>query len=498
MSERLAFPAGELRRRTARGAVLNAGFLGGAEGLSLVQGLLATALLGPSQIGLYGVVSVTAMTIVGLRRVGMDEAFVQQEEPDQEREFQLAFTVELALGAVAAALIVAMAPLVAVVYDDNRLLALTLAVSYLPIAFALQAPQWVFLRRMDFLRVRVLHALVPVVSFFVTVPLILAGVGVWALVIGPAAGALMSVVAGLAVSPYPLALRPSRGAARRYLRFSGPIFVSALLVLIVDQGQIAAFGISDGIAAAGFITVATTLTRYADRADQWLTATIYPAICAVRGRIAVLTELFEKSNRLTLMWALPFGASFLLFSGDLVDRVLGPEWRPAVPLLAGLAVVVSAQQVGFNWFSFYRAHGRAAPHAVESAALLAGVAAFAIPGLLIWGFTGFVIGRGLAAVGVLAVRRRYIHALLPGVRLAALAARAVLPVALAAAPVVALRVALWGRERTLPQLALELALWGAGLAWWSWRLERPLLSEVRAQFGRRALAVGEPPAAQLS
>ena len=56
-----------LRAITARGGVVNAGFLSAAEGLVLLQGLLAVALLAPDEIGLYGVVTVTAMTIVALR-----------------------------------------------------------------------------------------------------------------------------------------------------------------------------------------------------------------------------------------------------------------------------------------------------------------------------------------------------------------------------------------------------------------------------------------------
>ena len=51
----------------------------------------------PAQIGLYGVVSTTVISLIALKRVGIDEAFVQQEEPDQEREFQYAFTLELGL-----------------------------------------------------------------------------------------------------------------------------------------------------------------------------------------------------------------------------------------------------------------------------------------------------------------------------------------------------------------------------------------------------------------
>ncbi len=107
---RLAFPREELRGRTARGGVLNALFLGGGEGLALIQGLIVTALLGPVAIGLYGIVITTAMTIVQLRRVGIDEAFVRQSAPDQEEEFQRAFSLELTVGVIFSLLLCALAP----------------------------------------------------------------------------------------------------------------------------------------------------------------------------------------------------------------------------------------------------------------------------------------------------------------------------------------------------------------------------------------------------
>src|SRR5215213_6230789 len=110
---------GSLRAVTARGGALNAAFLSGAEGLVLLQGLLATALLGPAAIGLYGVVTTTAMTVVALRRVGIDEAFVQQAAErdarasgtalgDEEAEFQRAFAVELGIGLAGSLLIAAL------------------------------------------------------------------------------------------------------------------------------------------------------------------------------------------------------------------------------------------------------------------------------------------------------------------------------------------------------------------------------------------------------
>jgi O-antigen/teichoic acid export membrane protein len=475
--DRLGFPAGELRQRTTRGALLNGAFVGGGEMLLLIQGLVVTAILGPEAIGLYGAVSATAVTITGLKRVGIDEEFVRQSEGEQEEEFQRAFTLDLGLSVVLAFAIAAAAPFVALAYGDDRLLALTLAVSYLPVAFSLQAPTWIFFRRMDFLRQRGLQAIVPLVTFAVTVPLAAFGVGVWSLVIGPFVANVTAAAAAVAISPYRLRIRRDRATWSRYLRFSWPIFVSVFTLLVVLQGQVLAFDVAEGLAAAGFITLAATLTRYADRVDRILTSTIYPAICAVQDRPRTLAELYTKSNRLGLLWVLPFCGGIVLFAPDLVEFVLGDDWEPAVGLLQGLAVAAGLQQLGYNWFSFYRAAGNSRPQAVESAVLLASFLLLAVPGLFAWGFDGFVGGRIAGALLMLAVRRHYIRALLPGVGLVRLAVRALAPVTGGAAAVVALRLGLWG-EREPAQALAEVALFALVTAALTWTFERSLLREA--------------------
>lgn len=353
MSDRLPFPRAELRRRTVRGAIVTAGFLVGIDLLVLVQGLVVTRLLGPSQIGLYGVVSTTVISLIALKRVGIDEAFVQQEEADQEREFQHAFTLELVLSAGMALVILALSPVVALVYRDDQLLPLMASLAYLPLAFALQAPLWIFFRRMDYRRQRSLQAIQPLVSFVVTIPLAAAtDLGVWSIIIGQVAGYVVAVAVTLVVSPYRLRLRFDRTLTARYLGFSAPILLTVVATMVVAQGQILVIKLHDGLAAAGYITLAATLTRYIDRADQIITATIYPAICAIQNQRKALEELYLKSNRATLMWVLPYAAGIVLFAPDLVSFVLGDQWEPAVVLLQGLAIVGAITQLGFNWFSF--------------------------------------------------------------------------------------------------------------------------------------------------
>jgi O-antigen/teichoic acid export membrane protein len=476
--DRLAFPREELRGRTVRGLVLNALFTGATEGLVLVQGLIVSILLGPEAIGLYGIVTATAMTIVALKRVGIDEAFVQQSEAGQEEEFQRAFSLELVVSAAFSLAIAIAAPIVALVYDESELLPLTLAAAYMPVAFALQAPTWIFFRRMDFLRQRLLMAVGPVVTFAVTVTLAVAGVGVWSLVIGPAVGNAAAAAAAIAISPYRIRIRLERAAARRYFSFSWPIFVSSAAMLVVLQGQLIAFDVWGGIAAVGHITLAYTLTRYADRADHVVASTIYPAICAVGDRIDTLEEIFEKSNRAAMLWSVPFCAGIVLFAPDLVEFVLGgDEWEPAVVLLQGLAVATALQQLGFNWFSFYRARGESRPQAVEAAVMAAAFLALAVPGLALWGATGFVVGRSLVSVAMLVVRGHYVQRLLPGIRLWTLGLRGSMPVAAGAAAAVAVRLVLWGGERPLWQALIELAVFLGVTALATRVLEHDLLRE---------------------
>jgi len=487
--ERLAFPRDQLRRRTVRGAVVNALFLGGAEALVVVQGLIVTILLGPQSVGLYGIVTTTAMTVVALRRIGIDEAFVQQSEEHQGEEFQRAFTLELIVGGAFSLVLLIAAPVVALAYNDSRLIALMAAVAYLPTAFALQAPTWIFFRRMDFVRVRALQAIIPVLTFCVTVPLAATTHSVWALVIGPFVGNSAAVLVGIRVSPYRLALRFDQAARSRYFRFSWPIFVSTGALLLVQQGQIFAFKLDGGLAAAGYITLAVTLTRYADRADQIIATTIYPAICVVADRLRTLEEIFVKSNRVALMWVLPFCAGFILFSPDLIRFVVGnAKWHPAVLLLQGLAGAAAIQQLGYNWFSFYRARGDSARQAVESAVMTVTFLGLAIPGLFIWGAGGFVAGRIASAAIVMLVRRHYVRRLLD-IELLSVGVRGAAPVAGAVAAVLALRAAAWSGTRTLSEALIELALFlvlTAALTWMSERgLLRELVGQIRAGGGLR-------------
>jgi O-antigen/teichoic acid export membrane protein len=291
------------------------------------------------------------------------------------------------------------------------------------------------------------------------------------------------------LSPYRLAIRWDRAATRRYLAFSWPVFVVTAGALIVGQGQVLAFNLDGGLAAAGFVSLAVALTRYADRAEQVISPAIYPAICAVRDRQSTLEELFDKSVRAAAIWSLAFGAVFVLFSPDIVQFVLGEEWDGAVVLLQGLAVASALYSFGYGWIAFARGMGRPRQPAVEAIVALAFFLLLAVPALALWGSTAYVIAIAAGSGAILAVRAYFVRRLLPGVSLGTLVARSVWPVAAACAAVVALRLALWGGERTAVQAIGELVLFLATYAAATFAGERGLFREL-VRAARPAAAAG--------
>jgi O-antigen/teichoic acid export membrane protein len=184
-----------------------------------------------------------------------------------------------------------------------------------------------------------------------------------------------------------------------------------------------------------------------------------------------------KSNRVTAMWALPFGAFLALFSADLVHYVLGDKWQPAVILLQVLGITGAVHQLGFNWTAFYRAVGISQPQAVYAAAAAVAFLAVPLPLLFAEGIDGFAYGMFAVMVAAWATRAVYIKRLLPEVRLTALALRAATPVAIASAVVLLIRVAESGSRGAGVALA-ELAVFALMLALVTWLLERPLLREL--------------------
>jgi O-antigen/teichoic acid export membrane protein len=486
---------GGLRDRVAGGTLVNTFYLLAVNGLTMVQGLLLAGLLGAREYGLWGLLAISFGTLFALAAIGLDDKYIQQDHPDQQAAFEIAFTLQCLLCGLFTAIALVAVPLFSLLYDQPRILLPGILLALAMPMVALQMPTWVFYRRMDFARQRLLEGVNPVVTFVATVALALAGAGFWALVLGTLIGGAAATVVTVRNSPYPLRFRYERGAIREYASFSWPLFVGSLGGVVMFQVPITLAARTLGAAAVGAITLASQITQYTKRVDDVVTHALYPAICAVKDRRDLLFESFSKSNRLALMWAFPTGVAAALFAPRVVPLVLGHRWALAVPVVQILGIGAAIDQIGFNWTAFARARGETRILAVASIASLVATLAVGVPLLLLDGLVGFAIGIGAGTLASLAVRLTYLARLFPAAGLARHVASGIAPTLPAAGVVLLSRAAVAGGSTG--RLFAEAVLYAALVAAASWTLQRPLLREA-VGYLRRSLASRSTSASQAA
>lgn len=466
-----------LRAFAARGMIVNSAFDLGITALNLLRGIVLAALISRSDYGVWGVLTVSLGVLARLKVVGISDKYIQQNEADQEQAFQKAFTLEVLMTAAAIVPLLIALPVVAIVYGHWKLVPPGLVLITVLAADALQSPLWIYYRTMDFFRQRLLSAVEPLVGFVAAVLLAIAGAGYWALALGLVAGAWAGAGIAIVRSPYPLRWRYDRGSLKLYASFSGPIFLATLCSVALANGSVIAVNAHLGLAAVGAVALSGTITAFSSRLDDLVSGTLYPAICAMQDRLDLLRESFVKSNRLALMWAMPFGVGLGLFAEPLVRFVVGSKWLPAVTLLQVNGVVAGISHIGFNWDDYLRARADTRPIAVVAVATTVVTLGLGIPLVITHGLTGLAIGIAAGAGVSLALRAWYMTRLFEGFRFVSHAARAILPSLPAAAAVLAIRAVTGGHESALGAAA-ELAVYLVVTIVATWRFERPLLREA--------------------
>jgi O-antigen/teichoic acid export membrane protein len=480
-----------LRTRTARGTIVNGAFLVGTMGLGVFQATVVARLLPPSVIGRFELLMAVFMTILTLGGVGVDDKYIQQNDADQQRAFEIAFTLQWLVAAALAVLLLIGLPVFAALYGQPAIILPGIAlVASLP-ALVLQMPLWAHYRRMDFVRQRALQLLNAVVMFAAVLALVLAGLELWALVLAGLIASWVSAAVTVRSSPYALRLRWERGKLREYSSFSWPLFVGTITAVIQWQVPLTVSARLFGVTAVAGIALSLNIAQFTTRVDDILTVTLYPAICAVKDRADLLYESFWKSNRLAMLWAAPRGWGAAQFIGGFVHFVIGEKWRFAAPLIGITGASAAINQIGFNWTAYFRAVGATRPVAVNNSVALATMLVVGVPLLVVDGVTGFGIGIGIVTLVTVSVRVRYLLRLFPRLAIFGHILRGIGPALAATAAIVLLRVASGG-ARSVPSVAIEAALFTVITVGVTLASERRLLAEAANYLRRRAAATATP------
>ncbi|HEX3911703.1 MAG TPA: oligosaccharide flippase family protein [Solirubrobacteraceae bacterium] len=371
--------------------------------LTFVAYLVLARLATPADFGRFaaGGVIVNAGAVLG--ESGIEAALVHRRRRLQEA-INSAFLATVVAGVGLTLLSLAAAPLVGLFFHSHETGVVAAVLSgWMLLRMLAIVPDALLMRRFSFARRVVIDPLSTVFFAAGAIPAAAAGLGVWALVIGTYASALLNVIAAWVFARYRPRPRLARFETWRELaRFGRPVVIGNLIRRAVLEIPILAIGRFNGAAALGQFS-------YAARAStQSLGAVVnvggYVLLPAF-SRLSAHDERFRTAVRTALRWlcivSFPVGMLLIPLGTPAVVLVFGHQWREAGHAATALAVYCAALSLDSIASEAWKANGRTdmlpRMHGLSLALTLVFVG-----GLVHFGLVWAAVGMSAAALGVAA------------------------------------------------------------------------------------------------
>ena len=337
-------------------------------------------LLVPDDFGLFALAAQASLFLLIFRDLGLGSAIIVRQDFGREEKAAVV-TGMMLLGIFAAVLLVAAAPLVAVVLDEPRLVGVLAAIS---ITLVLGGVTWsyeVIMQRELAFRARFIALFLQSVSYAVA-SLVLAalGAGVWALVGGSIVSGLVAMVAFVALSPYRLPLRFSPGIVKEALTSGRGFIAQGILHLTRYNVDYLIVGRVLGAAPLGVYFFSYRLSELTTTAIADPVAKVtFPSFAAMRHRGEDVTGPYLAALRMVGLACCLVGLTLSAVAEPFVAAVLGPKWAAAVgPLtVLGLWAALRPLEATAGWLL------NSAGQAGLLAKLLGWMLVFIIPGFVL-------------------------------------------------------------------------------------------------------------------
>ncbi|GAB4538762.1 MAG: lipopolysaccharide biosynthesis protein [Anaerolineales bacterium] len=341
-----------------------------ALGLSVLQGMMATRLLGPAGFGLLGIVMAFASTINSLFSFRMGEVVVRyggEYLAKAEKEKAAALIKAAALTEAAVSLLAFLVALLTAHFAETYL-AKTSGIAWMFAAFAfgllanfnaetsigiLQITDKIKLQGVINLIQSILTTLVITGAFFldggIVIVLIayLIGKSILGLGLFLAAQIQLRRALGAGWAKTPLT---ALAAWREIAAFALHSNISATLIKLFRESELIWIGLFLNAAAVGYYRVAFTLVSFLAIPADPLIAVTFPELnrLAVEKNWARLKNFLKKITAFSAAYNAALAAILILFGGWAIQIYAGAEYRPAYPALAALTIGLA-----FNYALFW-------------------------------------------------------------------------------------------------------------------------------------------------
>ena len=388
----------EIAQKTARGFIWNfsAYFLGKLVVL-ITTSILARVLV-KSDFGLVAVAVVAINYLSVLKDLGLGVALIQRKGNVQEAA-DTVFTINLVIGLVLSTLVIPLAPFVATYFRDPQVVPVLrwMGLSFIINALGSVHTNWL-VRDLDYRRKLVPELGGALIKGAISIAMAYLGYGVWSLVFGQIAGAVVSVVLVWIILPWRPRLTLDRNVAGSLMKFGVSVTLIDIITQITDNLDYVIVGRFFGLVPLSIYTLAYRLPEMLLIGNLWVMGgVVFPAFSSIQDRPEELRRGFLASVRFVELIAVPICLGLLIAADPIVRVVFGDQWLEAIPVLRVLAIYAWVYSLGYHVGGFYKAIGR--PDILLRLSLLTLV--IIVPSLLIgarFGIIGVAAGHLVAAL----------------------------------------------------------------------------------------------------
>ncbi|MHC4219755.1 MAG: lipopolysaccharide biosynthesis protein [Planctomycetota bacterium] len=329
---------GDLKGRSIRGGAVTLTGQGFRFALQTGSIIVLARMLTPGDFGLIAMITAITGFIASFKDAGLSMATVQREKIDHDQVSTL-FWINVMLSTAMMLLIAVLAPVLAWLYGEPRLVLLTLGLAGSFIFAGLAVQHQALLRRQ--LRFRALVA-IDIVSraLGIAVAIVAAawGAGCWALVLMAAVTAVVNAVGVWVVCDWRPGL-PRRGCGvRSMLAFGGNLTVSHVVNNGARNLDNVLIGSVWGASMLGAYSKAYQLLLLPfQQFASPVTAVALPVLSRLQSDHARFRRYFRGGIMLLAALGMPLVAFAFVTAHDLTLLVLGDQWAAAAPIFMALA-----------------------------------------------------------------------------------------------------------------------------------------------------------------
>ncbi|MEE4337752.1 oligosaccharide flippase family protein [Erythrobacter sp.] len=373
---------------------------GASQALRLVSNLILSRILFPEAFGLMALVTVFITGLQMLSDAGTSPSIMRHERGDNSRFLNTAWSIQVLRGVFLCLVTIAIAPLVAALYDEPLLAQLLPVAGFSLLITGLTPTRYeTYLRHLRAVRVTVLDLVSQAINIAAVVVLAWWLQSVWALVFGTILGAAARVtVLHAFLDGHVDQFRINREDAAEIITFGRWIFLSSISGFIVLQGDKAILGAYLSLAALGIYNIGYFMGIFAAQLTDAVQAKV---LIPLYRETSVATSNYDvpvvRRLRLLLSGAgLALLGLFALGGTVIIEVLYDPRYASA-----GLIVVLiaCAQMMGLA----SKVYDQAALAYGDSRGFFIVVAARAMVqttllwvGAEIFGVAGALVGQGLA------------------------------------------------------------------------------------------------------